>query len=85
MALVGLLPSRDAAPSRIASRREDVVVLADALARLPDDYREVPVLHHIEGHSLAEVALKMNRTADAVKGLRTRAVLRLRELLREPK
>jgi RNA polymerase sigma-70 factor (ECF subfamily) len=81
-ALGGLL-ARDPTPSQIASRREDAVVLADGLARLPDDYREVLVLYHLEGLSLAEVARRMNRTVPAVKGLRTRAIVKLRALLKE--
>jgi RNA polymerase sigma-70 factor (ECF subfamily) len=83
MALGGLLAARDPAPSRIASRKEDVVVLADALAQLPDDHREVLVLHHLEGLALAEVAQRMGRSLDAIKGLRTRAFLKLRTLLRD--
>lgn len=83
MAIGGLFVARDSAPSRIASRKEDVVVLADALAQLPDDHRQVLVLHHLEGLALAEVARRMNRSVDAVKGLRTRAFLKLRTLLKD--
>lgn len=83
MALGGLHAARDPTPSQIASRREDVVVLADALTRLPDDYREVLVLYHLEGIPLAEVARRMGRTLPAAKGLRTRAVVKLRTLLKE--
>jgi DNA-directed RNA polymerase specialized sigma24 family protein len=42
------------------------------------------VLYHLEGLSVAEVAAKMGRTIPAVKGLRTRAVVKLRTLLKEP-
>lgn len=83
MALGGLIAARDPAPSRIASRKEEVVVLADALAQLPDDYREVLVLHHLEGLALAEIARRMGRSVDAAKGLRTRAFMKLRSLLKE--
>ncbi len=84
IALGKLLASPDPSPSQIASRREAVVVLADALARLPEDYREVLVLHHLEGLPLTEVAGRMGCTIAAAKGLRTRAVLQLRTLLKEP-
>lgn len=84
MALGGLLAARDPTPSQIASRREDVVKLADALSLLPDNYREVLLLHHLEGLSLAEVAKRMANTIPAIKGLRTRAVVKLRMLLKEP-
>src|SRR5262245_12112938 len=49
-------------PSRLAAGRERAVLLADALAALPDHYRQVVVLHHVQGHTLAEVATEMNRT-----------------------
>ena len=83
MALKGLLAARDPSPSQIASRKEDVVVLADGLSRLPEDYREVLVLHHLEGLSIAEVAERMACTVAAAKGLRTRAVVKLRTLLKD--
>jgi len=82
-ALDKLLVARDESPSRIAAQREGAVVLADALAKLPDDYREVLVLHHLEGLAVSDVARRMGRTVSAVKGIRTRAVLKLRSLLKE--
>ena len=46
-------------PSQRAARREQVVLLAEALERLPDDYREVIILHHLEGLKFPEVARRM--------------------------
>jgi RNA polymerase sigma-70 factor (ECF subfamily) len=83
-ALGRLVTGPDSSPSRIASRREAAVVLADALTRLPEDYREVLVLFHLEGLSLADVAARMKRSVPSVRGLRTRAALKLRTLLKEP-
>jgi RNA polymerase sigma-70 factor (ECF subfamily) len=82
-ALAQLVVGPDSTPSRIAARRESAVVLANALARLPDDYREVVVLFHLEGLSLADVAARMGRSVPSVHGLRTRAILRLRTTLKE--
>ena len=84
MVMGGLLATAESSPSQIAARNEGAVVLADALARLPDSYREVLVLYHLEGLSVAEIAAKMGRTVPAVKGLRTRALVKLRTLLKEP-
>jgi RNA polymerase sigma-70 factor (ECF subfamily) len=84
IALGRLLTSPESSPSRIASRREAAVVLADTLARLPEEYREVLVLFHLEGLSLAEVAARMGRTIPSIRGLRTRAVLKLRTIMKEP-
>jgi len=39
--------------------REQAVLLAKALARLPEDYREVIVLHHLEDLNFPEVARRM--------------------------
>lgn len=68
-------------PSQKASRREEAVLLADALGRLPPDYREIILLHHLRGLSLPEVAAHMGRTADAVEKLWLRALARLRREL----
>ena len=43
-------------PSQQASRREQAVLLADALERLPADYREVLILRHLEGLTFPDVA-----------------------------
>src|SRR5947209_7711551 len=61
-------------PSQRASRREQAVLLADALGRLPEDYREVIVLRHLEGHGFSEVARLMERSEDSVQKLWVRAL-----------
>jgi RNA polymerase sigma-70 factor (ECF subfamily) len=68
-------------PSERAVRREEAVVLADAVARLPEDYREVIVLHHIQGLTFAQVASAMERSAGAAEKLWARALARLRREL----
>jgi RNA polymerase sigma-70 factor (ECF subfamily) len=66
-------------PSQRASRREQAVLLADALAELPDDYREAIVLRHLEGLTFPQVAERMGRSVDSVEKLWLRAVTRLRQ------
>jgi RNA polymerase sigma-70 factor (ECF subfamily) len=68
-------------PSESLARRERAVLLADALESLPPDYREVPVLRHIQGLRLKEVAERMGRSVDSVKKLWARAVARIRHVL----
>jgi RNA polymerase sigma-70 factor (ECF subfamily) len=70
-------------PSKLAVGRERAVLLADALGRLPEDYREVIVLRHLEELPFAEVAQRMNRSEDAVQKLWVRALARLRKALDE--
>ena len=68
-------------PSGHASRREEAVALANAMASLPTDYREVITLRHLEGQSFEAVAARMGRTPGAVRMLWLRAVERLGGLL----
>jgi RNA polymerase sigma-70 factor (ECF subfamily) len=70
-------------PSQRAAKREQAVLLADALARLPDDYREIIVLRHLEGLTFPEAAERMGRSLDSVDKLWLRAVTRLRQAVGE--
>src|SRR5690606_17052340 len=65
-------------PSQAASRREQAVLLAEALGRLPEDYREVIVLRHLEGLPFAEVGARMGRSENSVQKLWLRALTGLR-------
>lgn len=66
-------------PSQQAERREQAFLLADALEKLPADYREVLILRHLEGLTFPEVARRMERTQDSVEKLWLRALTRLRK------
>ena len=77
------LAAPDSTPSQQAVRREQAVLLADALGRLPEDYREVLVLHHLQGLPLPAVAEQMGRSLDSVKKLWLRGLARLRRLMGE--
>lgn len=66
-------------PSQKAVRREDAVLLADALSRLPEHYREVIVLRHLEARTFPEVAERMGRSVDSVEKLWVRALGQLRQ------
>ena len=70
-------------PSAQAARRERAVILADALARLPGDYRDVIVMRHLEEAPFAEIALKMGRSSGAVRMLWVRGLERLRNELED--
>lgn len=68
-------------PSQQVSRREQAVLLAEALDKLPDDYREVIVLRHLEQLPFAEVSARMGRSEDSVQKLWMRALKGLRQAL----
>ena len=72
-------------PSQQAVRREQAVLLADALQELPEDYREVIILRQLEGLSFPDVARRMGRTEDSVKNVWLRALARLRRMLEDPR
>ena len=75
------LVARQSSPSDQAARRDQAVLLADALERLPADYRDVLVLRHLEDLSFPEVARRLGRSLDSVKNLWARALARLRHAL----
>jgi RNA polymerase sigma-70 factor (ECF subfamily) len=79
-----MLAAEQTSPSAAAARREESLVLADALARLPADYREVIVLRNLEGLSHEEVAKRLGRGVGAVRMLWVRALARLRQELAGP-
>jgi RNA polymerase sigma-70 factor, ECF subfamily len=71
-------------PSSQAAKREQAVLVADALKRLPEDYREAIILRQLEGLSFPEVARRMGRSLDSVKKLWIRALTRLQQVLEAP-
>lgn len=68
-------------PSQSVMRREQGVILAEALARLPEDYREIVMLRHLEDLPFADAAARMNRSVDSVQKLWVRALARLKSLM----
>jgi len=75
------LMAATSSPSQQAIRREQSVLLAEALARLPDDWRDLLILRHLEGLTFPEVAERLGRTLDSVKKQWPRALAKLRRLL----
>jgi RNA polymerase sigma-70 factor (ECF subfamily) len=75
------LVSAVGSPSQIAGRDEAAVLLADALAALPPDYREALVLRNLEELTFPEVAERMGRSVDSVKKLWARGLAQLRHHL----
>jgi RNA polymerase sigma-70 factor (ECF subfamily) len=74
-----MLIAPGSSPSQQADRHEQELLLADVLARLPNDYREVIVLRNLHGLSHEEVAGRMNRSVGAVRMLWVRALACLRQ------
>jgi RNA polymerase sigma-70 factor (ECF subfamily) len=70
-------------PSHQLVGRERAVLLADALAALPDHYRKVIVLRQLNGYKIAEIAEMMGRSVDSVKKLWTRGIIQLRSSMKK--
>jgi RNA polymerase sigma-70 factor, ECF subfamily len=81
--LANVLVDVGKSPSSGAQQHEAGLVLADELAALDEDYRDVIVLRHLEGLSFPEVAQRMERSPGAVRMLWMRAIAKLRERLHD--
>jgi RNA polymerase sigma-70 factor (ECF subfamily) len=77
LALEHVLATSLSAPSVQAARREQAVLLADALACLPPDYREVFTLRSLEHTPVQEIAVRMGRSVNAIHKLWARAMAAL--------
>jgi RNA polymerase sigma-70 factor (ECF subfamily) len=79
VALERCLAASGPSPSHLALQHEAVLRLANALARLPEDYQIVLRLRVFEEQSAEEVARQMGRSAGAVRMLQMRALGALRQ------
>jgi RNA polymerase sigma-70 factor (ECF subfamily) len=70
-------------PSDRAAADERRARLQGRLASLPEDHRRVVELVRLEERTIAEAAAQLGRSENAVKKLLARALLRLRDGLRE--
>jgi len=83
LVLAGWLEASITSPSLAAVRKERAVLLADALARLPEDYRELLVQRHIEERPFDEIARTMDRSSGALRTMWVRALRKLKEAIAE--
>lgn len=75
----GALADRGPSPSEPMRRRERAVELADQLAKLRPEYRDVIVLRNLQGLSFNEIALRMERKPGTVRMLWLRAMDKFKE------
>jgi RNA polymerase sigma-70 factor (ECF subfamily) len=75
------LAAADLSSSQRLLRNERLLVLAEAMAGLPEDQRQALELRHLEGLSVVAVAQQMGRTTSSVAGLLHRGLKSLRETL----
>ena len=75
------LAADQSSPSEKAQRKEQAVQLAAALEELPQDQREVLVMHYLQGCTLPQISKRMGRSPAAVAGLLQRGLKDLRRLM----
>lgn len=66
-------------PSEVIMRKENEILLADALSKLPDDYQEVIYLRNMQQLPFKEISEKMERSQGAIQMLWLRAIKQLQE------
>lgn len=76
-----LLPSPDAGPDALYARHVLLDELELAIAKLPDDQREVFVAHELEGRSFRELSAETGVSVNTLLSRKHYAVLKLRERL----
>jgi RNA polymerase sigma-70 factor (ECF subfamily) len=77
------LAAEQSSPSQRVERQEQAMRLATALAALPEAQREVVVLRHCHGWSLADISRHVGRSAAAVAGLLHRGLQQVRAQMHE--
>ena len=85
----GRPPARHAAlsqtsPSEAASRRELIVLLADALAGLPETEAEVLWLYHADGLSFEAIGERLGLSRKSIRGIWARGLKNLKRTLDGP-
>jgi len=70
-------------PSQHFARNEAFLELAAALEALPENYRQVIVLRHVDGMTFADVAKAMGKTVNSVEKLWVRGLAKLKTAMGE--
>jgi len=81
LVLVERLAGDSTTPSDRVQRRDNVRCMQAALATLPQEQRDVLELYYLQEQSFDQIALAMDRTKDAVRGICYRARRNLRTLM----
>lgn len=75
------LPAIEEHPESAAERQITAERLQRAVAQLGEEQRDVVLMRFVEGMGVAEVAVALHKSEDAIKGLQRRGLIALREHL----
>lgn len=81
MGLLQQVAADQSTPSSKVARREALAVMQVHLASLPEKYRQVIELRHLQELSREQIAERIGLTEDAVRGLLERAMTKLRDAM----
>jgi RNA polymerase sigma-70 factor (ECF subfamily) len=76
-----VLPAGGETPSQALVQRERQLQVTEALARLPEEYRQVVLLRNVQRLPFDEIARQMGRSRPAVQMLWTRAIRKLQTVI----
>ncbi|WP_165246364.1 sigma-70 family RNA polymerase sigma factor [Paludisphaera soli] len=82
--LLDVLALSQTSPSEVVSRRELIVLLADALGALPEGEADVLWLYHAENLSFETIGERMGLSRKSVRGVWARGLKRLKRSLEGP-
>ena len=77
------LAAEDLSPSQNAQRQERMLLIAEAVERLPDDQQTAIILRYWQGLKLAEIGEHLGRTTGSIAGLIQRGLKNLQGHLKE--
>jgi RNA polymerase sigma-70 factor, ECF subfamily len=75
----GIVVDPNSSPSQHVAGEEQSRLVAEALSRLPDTYRQVIILRHLESMTFPQVAQAMGRSVDSVEKLWLRGMAKLKK------
>lgn len=67
-------------PSHEFLRGEQTMIVTDALTQLPEDYRQVLLMRHMEELPFIQIAQRMNRSVNSVEKLWLRGLTQLKHI-----
>ncbi len=82
--LLDVLALSQTSPSQAASKREQLVLLADAFAGLPEQEADVLWLYHAEGLSFEAIGQRLGLSRKSIRGIFARGLKHLKRTMEGP-